>query len=125
MHVQVAGFSGTNDNEPLLPLTVQAMASADTHIQATDARMLCTLARPGKCSVIPLCTPKRQKSSHVQDPVWNKLLDLAVEQKASALIDAGAYLSLHCLRFSIKFLSFDVIVSASGQKYPAPSENDK
>jgi hypothetical protein len=84
--VQVAGFSGTNDNEPLLPLTVQAMASKYQHIQATDGRMLCTLACPDNCSVTCLLTSTKQA------PMWSRLLDIAVQVKARALIDAGEHL---------------------------------
>jgi hypothetical protein len=88
--IQVAGFSGTNDNEPLLPLTVKCMSSEDTHIQATDGRMLCMLTRPGKCTFTPLVKTQAQDSDNAQQkPMWNRLLDLAIETKAHALIDAG------------------------------------
>lgn len=96
-HVQVAGFSGTNDNKPLLPQTVKAMASENPHIQATDGRMLCMLAFPDKCTVTLLSTPKRISASTAQQPVWSGLLDLALQEKAHALIDAGAFLSCNQL----------------------------
>lgn len=80
---QVAGFSGTNDNQPLLPLTVKAMPSKEIHIQATDGRMLCLLARSGKCKVMPL------RNQRTQQPEWRNLLDSAIQLKAQALIDAG------------------------------------
>ena len=93
--MQVAGFSGTNDNQPLLPLTVKAMASADPHIKGTDGRMLCLLARSNKCSVTVLQSPPQ--ASHPRSDrdamgvgLWRQLLQLAVESGAQALIDAGA-----------------------------------
>jgi hypothetical protein len=86
--IQVAGFSGTNDNEPLLPLTVKCMPSEDSHIQATDGLMLCVLARHGKCTFTPLTSAQRP-STLQQQPVWSRLLDLALEEKVHALIDAG------------------------------------
>jgi hypothetical protein len=85
--MQVAGFSGTNDNEPLLPLTVKYMSSEDKHIQATDGRMVCVINRPGKCTFTPLISA--HEGNLQQQPAWSRLLDLAIEKQAHALIDAG------------------------------------
>jgi hypothetical protein len=104
--LQVAGFSGTNDNEPLMPLTVKCMPSENLHIQATDGRMVCTLARSGKCIVTPLINTHGLSKSE-QEPVWSRLLDLAIEQKVHALIDAGEHsmqrLGLLCCVFVVTF----------------------
>ena len=86
--VQVTGFSGTNDNEPLLPLTVKVMPSKDKHIQGTDGRMLCLLARPGKCRVTALSKSGTEASTQ-QQALWTTLLNLALKEQAHALIDAG------------------------------------
>lgn len=101
---QVAGFSGTNDNEPLLPLTVKCMRSEDQHIQATDGRMMCMLAIPGKCTVTALSTPKLCRDFDVKQPVWVQLLDIARQKKAHALIDAGKQ-SLYNSRVLLLFRS--------------------
>lgn len=82
--MQVAGFSGTNDKEPVLPLTVKAMASEDARIQATNGHMLCTLARPGKCTV------KQLLNNKCKTQCCETLLDLVLKEGARALIDAGA-----------------------------------
>jgi hypothetical protein len=85
---QVAGFSGTNDNETLLPLTLKCMPSEDLHIQATDGRMLCLVDQPGKCTITPLISAHTAGKVQ-QQPAWSRLLDLAMEKKVHALIDAG------------------------------------
>ena len=86
MWLQVAGFSGTNDNDPLLPLTVKAMKSEDLSIQATDGRLLRLISDEKTCSVLPLCSSESDATA----PVWSRLLDLAIQEKAHALIDAGS-----------------------------------
>jgi hypothetical protein len=64
------------------------MPSEDPHIIATDGRMLCLLALPGKCTVTPL-NNDQGRSDVQQPPVWSRLLDRAIKQNVHALIDAG------------------------------------
>ena len=83
--MQVVGFSGTNDNRSLLPLQVRAQDTEDATIKGTNGRMVHLLLQPGKCSFA------RLSSAEDQDPnIPQRVLDLAVRERADALIDAGA-----------------------------------
>ncbi|WIA08442.1 hypothetical protein OEZ85_007879 [Tetradesmus obliquus] len=85
----VVGFSGTNDNHRLLPLQVQqADAAHKPHLAATNGKMLAMLLQHASYSTLA-----RQDPTQAGKPVWQLLLDHALQYKLHALLDCGALLA--------------------------------
>ena len=84
--MQVVGFSGTNDNRSLLPLQVQAQDTADASIKGTNGRMVHLLLQRGKCTFAQLTGSGSQGQSSAK-----RVICLALQSGASAIIDAGMY----------------------------------
>lgn len=105
----MCGFSGTNDNQWLLPFTVRAEAAEGADTQMTNGRNVATLLRPGKASYVCLhsdtASLAAQQGSSADETsedgpgsellASNRLvLDLVVREGLDALIDAGEPFSL-------------------------------
>lgn len=78
------GFSGTNDQHRLLPLHMKQHPLPDPELEATNGHMLAMLLERARYRQLEV-PPGTQR--------WKALLKFAVDQKASALIDAGALLA--------------------------------
>lgn len=79
-HRNPVGFSGTDDNQLLLPLQVKQETVNDNALIATNGKMLHLLCKNNRYHVLPE-EPGRK--------MWQNVLDFAVKSKADALIDAG------------------------------------
>ena len=78
------GFSGTNDQHRLLPLHVKQRQLPGSKLQATNGDMLARLLEHATYEALP---------AHTTVAPWKALLEFAVSNGASALIDAGALLA--------------------------------
>ena len=81
---KVIGFSGTKDNNLLLPLHVQQRLPADEEMAATDGKMLSLVLRS---SVHCLTNESEDRSKLFADSVLERAV---LHDQSSALIDAGA-----------------------------------
>eukprot|EP00198_Chlamydomonas_reinhardtii_P008814 XP_001698151.1 predicted protein [Chlamydomonas reinhardtii] len=85
---RVMGFSGTNDNYRLLPLRLHQAAPEDAALKATNGRML---------DVTIKHTRGFHTLSSVEDsggvPVWQSLLQMALDTGAHAVLDCGALMA--------------------------------
>lgn len=82
-HARTSGFSGTNDNRALLPLTI-AQDDLPGLLQ-TNAEVLSYLLQPRNRDFCVAMNPKRQRLTEPQ------LLEKLAKRKIRILIDAGAY----------------------------------
>lgn len=113
------GFSGTNDNHRLLPLSVKQHFLEEPLLKGTNGKMLAIMfkapystlpkVRSCACKSLPLllfalcfCHPVwtsdpalRTDAAQTADakPQWQQLLDKAVRENFDALIDCGALLA--------------------------------
>ena len=91
-HLQVCGFSGTNDTRWLLPFSVETQAAEKAATGGTDGNNILTLLRPGKVTVFGLTAEHEDGAAPAIDASASEALLLRVLQlHVQALIDAGAY----------------------------------
>ncbi|KXZ49831.1 hypothetical protein GPECTOR_19g282 [Gonium pectorale] len=94
---QVVGFSGTNDNQRLLPLQVHQARLEEPSLRATNGKMLHVILN----TTLGFKTLPREDGG---PPVWQVLLRAAVQQGAAALLDCGALLAGTTNRAAAEFL---------------------
>uniref|UniRef100_A0A7R9V0Q8 ubiquitinyl hydrolase 1 n=1 Tax=Chlamydomonas euryale TaxID=1486919 RepID=A0A7R9V0Q8_9CHLO len=85
----VVGFSGTNDNHRLLPLMVKQAHVMEPHLMGTNGKMLDVVLR----DTHGFSTLQVGDGSGERKPLWQRLLDLAVDLNMHALVDCGALLA--------------------------------
>ncbi|PNH12760.1 hypothetical protein TSOC_000242, partial [Tetrabaena socialis] len=83
---RVVGFSGTNDNHRLLPTQVRQAELAEPSLRGTNGKMLDVM----QAHTLAVSTLEQAAADK---PVWQLLLDLAVDQGLDALLDCGALLA--------------------------------
>lgn len=82
----LVGFSGTNDNQLLLPLSVTQQEPEDSGLRATNGKMLDRILKSTNgCEVIA--------TDEGNMPAWQRVLRFALSKDAQALIDTGALLA--------------------------------
>lgn len=82
----IVGFSGTNDNQLLLPLSVTQREPDDAELRATNGKMLNLILKASNgCEVVTANDGKA--------PGWQLVLEYALGKGAQALIDTGALLA--------------------------------
>eukprot|EP00644_Phytophthora_capsici_P009382 jgi/Phyca11/543907/estExt2_Genewise1Plus.C_PHYCAscaffold_130295 len=84
------GFSGTNDNHRLLPLSVQQVEPDEPSLLGTNGKMIDMIVKvTHSYEVIPtVCISSKRLSIP-----WESVLRFTVDKKAQALIDTGALLA--------------------------------
>ena len=78
------GFSGTNDNNKLMPLQVHEEVIETTDLQATNGKMIDLILQNQQYITLETDVHKEQ---------WQLLLELAIKLETAALLDAGAMLA--------------------------------
>ncbi|KAG2441624.1 hypothetical protein HXX76_003244 [Chlamydomonas incerta] len=96
---RVMGFSGTNDNYRLLPLRVHQAPPDDAALKATNGRMLDVIIQHSRGFHT---LPSAEAAGGV--PVWQSLLQTALNNGAHAVLDCGALLAGTSNRHAAKFL---------------------
>ncbi|KAG2441635.1 hypothetical protein HXX76_003254 [Chlamydomonas incerta] len=96
---RVMGFSGTNDNYRLLPLRVHQAPPDDAALKATNGRMLHVIIKHSRGFHT---LPSAEAAGGV--PVWQSLLQTALDKGAHAVLDCGALLAGTSNRHAAKFL---------------------
>ncbi|KAG2451920.1 hypothetical protein HYH02_003695 [Chlamydomonas schloesseri] len=85
---RVMGFSGTNDNYRLLPLRVHQAPAVEPLLKATNGRMLDVIIKHTRGFHT---LPSAEDAGGT--PVWQSLLQAALDNGAHAVIDCGALLA--------------------------------
>lgn len=92
---RVVGFSGTNDNHRLLPLSVRQHLEVEERLRATNGKMLAVLLENEQYHTL---VPREGMA------LWEALLRFAVERRLDALVDCGALLAGTSNRAAAAFL---------------------
>ncbi|KAK1946350.1 hypothetical protein P3T76_001903 [Phytophthora citrophthora] len=84
------GFSGTNDNHRLLPLSVQQVEPNEPSLLGTNGKMIDTIVKVAHSYEV--ISAVRLSSQRLSIP-WESVLHFTVDKKAQVLIDTGALLA--------------------------------